>query len=123
MIISKKPNKLFVSLRLLLSAIIFLSLLRQGVFIAQAGSVVIDSVVGSGTVASCTEAALDAALAGGGWVIFNCGPMSATITITSVKTITVDTIIDGAGLITLSAVGVIPSTPLFIVNAAVTLRL
>lgn len=58
-------------------------------------------VVGNGTPASCTEAALNAALAGGGLVTFNCGG-AATITFTYYKTIEADTTIDGGGLITLS---------------------
>src|SRR5437762_13510753 len=41
-------------------------------------------VVGTGTSASCTEAALDACLAGGGSVTFNCGG-AATITVTGGK--------------------------------------
>src|SRR5438046_104447 len=61
-------------------------------------------VVGTGTPASCTESALDAALAGGGMVTFNCGPSPVTITITSAKTISSATSIDGGtrGLITIS---------------------
>lgn len=51
-------------------------------------------VVGTGTTASCTEAALDAALAGGGTIIFNCDG-SKTFTITSEKVITQDTVIQG----------------------------
>lgn len=57
-------------------------------------------VVGSGTPASCTEAALNTALSGGGSVSFNCGG-SHTITLTSQKTISSNTIIDGGGQITL----------------------
>lgn len=45
-----------------------------------------DAVVGSGTSASCSEAALSAALAVGGDISFDCGG-PATITVTSVKTI------------------------------------
>jgi hypothetical protein len=59
-------------------------------------------VVGTGSAASCTEAALDAALAGGGSVTFNCGPNPATITVTSTKTIDADTVIDGGSVVTLS---------------------
>jgi len=40
-------------------------------------------VVGTGTPESCTEAALDAALAGGGLVRFNCGVEPVPITLTS----------------------------------------
>ena len=66
-------------------------------------------VVGSGTPASCTEAALTAALAGGGSVSFNCGG-SHTITLTSEKTVNNSTTIDGGGQITLNGGG---STRLF----------
>jgi hypothetical protein len=58
-------------------------------------------VVGAGTPGSCTEAALDAALVGGGTVTFKCGG-AATITVTSTKTISADTTIDGGSLITIS---------------------
>jgi hypothetical protein len=62
-------------------------------------------VVGTGTGASCTEAALDACLPGGGsfdgTVTFNCGG-AATITVTSSKDISADTTIDGGSLITIS---------------------
>jgi hypothetical protein len=70
--------------------------------------------VGTGTPASCTEAALNAALAAGGSVTFNCGTSPVTITVTSQKTIAVDTNIDGGGLITLSG-GL--TTGVFVVNS------
>jgi len=71
--------------------------------------------VGTGAPADCTEAALDMALGcgapngsppasncnSGATVTFNCGG-SATITITSTKIISADTIIDGGGVITIS---------------------
>ena len=60
------------------------------------------SVVGDGTPSSCTEAALGTALAAGGSITFNCGPSPVTITVTARKTVGVDTILDGGGLITLS---------------------
>ncbi len=63
--------------------------------------------VGTGTPASCTEAALDAALAGGGLVTFDCGPDPVTITVTSEKATTADTSIDGGGRITLSGRGAV----------------
>ncbi len=63
-------------------------------------------VVGDGTPGSCTEAALDAALAGGGSVTFNCGASPITITVTSRKVIGSDTSLDGGGLVTLSGGGV-----------------
>jgi len=66
---------------------------------------VMTCVVGTGTAASCTEAALDACLPGGGsfdgTVAFDCGG-AATITVTSTKTISADTTIDGGSLITIS---------------------
>jgi predicted outer membrane repeat protein len=57
-------------------------------------------VVGTGTAASCTEAAFDTALTGGGSITFSCGG-TATITLTATKDLTVDTDINGGGLITL----------------------
>jgi len=55
-------------------------------------------VVGTGTSASCTEAALDACLPSGasfdGTVTFACGG-AATITVTSTKTISFNTTLDG----------------------------
>ena len=59
-------------------------------------------VVGNGTPQSCTEAALDAALAGGGLVTFDCGPAAHAITVTGAKVIVADTSLDGGSLITLS---------------------
>src|SRR5438876_4157558 len=62
-------------------------------------------VVGTGTSASCTEAALDACLPGvgsfDGTVTFACGG-AATITITSLNDISADTMIDGGNVITIS---------------------
>jgi hypothetical protein len=76
-------------------------------------------VVGTGTPASCTEAALDAALAGGGTVTFDCGGVK-TIVLSNQKTITATTTVDGGGLVTLSGGN---ATPLFRVNAGGTLTL
>ncbi len=64
--------------------------------------------VGNGTPASCTDAALNSALSGGGLVTFNCGPAPVTIDIspgaggTGTKAIATDTTIDGGSLITIS---------------------
>jgi hypothetical protein len=77
-------------------------------------------VVGTGSAASCTEAALDAALAGGGIVTFNCGPAPATITVTSTKMIDADTAIDGGSVVTISGGG---QVRIFIVDPQVTLAL
>jgi hypothetical protein len=61
-------------------------------------------VVGSGTPASCTDAALTTALTGGGTVTFNCGGSPQTIVV-SQKVIAANTTIDGGNLITLSGGG------------------
>src|SRR5438105_3781684 len=61
-------------------------------------------VVGNGTPQSCTEAAFDAALHGGGDISFDCGPLPYSLTLTGFKLITLDTQIDGAGLISITAV-------------------
>ncbi len=70
-------------------------------------------VVGTGVPTSCTEAALDAALGGGGAVSFNCGASPVTITAARPKVIATSTNLDGAGLITLSGGG---TTRLFLVQ-------
>jgi hypothetical protein len=64
-------------------------------------------VVGDGTPASCTEAALDAALAdvGAAAITFDCGAAPHTIAVTAEKAISRDLVIDGGGLITLSGGG------------------
>jgi hypothetical protein len=65
-----------------------------------------DKVVGSGTPASCTSAALGAALAGGGSISFSCGPNPHTIAVATPFDITApETVIDGGGLITLRGQG------------------
>jgi hypothetical protein len=65
-----------------------------------------EGTVGDGTPESCTEAALDTALAGGGLVTFNCGTGMLSIPITSQKMIDEDTEIDGGKLISISGSGV-----------------
>lgn len=59
-------------------------------------------VVGTGSPASCTPAALVQALAGGGTVTFDCGPAAHTIVVPQRQTIAADTTIAGDGRITLS---------------------
>jgi predicted outer membrane repeat protein len=76
-------------------------------------------VVGNGTPASCTEAALVAALSGGGDITFNCGG-AATIPITSSKDISQNTTLHGGGNITLDAGG---TTRIFKLRALTTLAL
>ncbi len=75
------------------------------------------STVGSGA-GSCDEAALDAAIAAGGTIVFDCGPDPATIAITSAKVIQSSTIIDGGGLVTLSGGG---ASRIFLVESEVNL--
>ena len=77
-------------------------------------------LVGSGTSASCTEAALNAALAIGGNITFSCGASPVTITLTSQKAVAVNTSLDGGGLVTLTGGG---TTSLLSVNAGRTLAL
>ncbi len=77
-------------------------------------------VVGTGTPSSCTEAALNLALSGGGGIQFNCGASPHTITLTATKIIAASTTIDGGRKITLSGGDAVR---LFNVNAGVTLTL
>lgn len=67
------------------------------------------TVVGDGTPASCTSAAVVAAVAAGGVITFDCGPDPLTITLEETARVFNDTgpdiVIDGAGLITLSGGG------------------
>ncbi len=60
------------------------------------------AVVGTGTPASCTEAALNAALVLGGDITFDCGAALHSIVLTTYKGIAIPTSIDGGGKITLS---------------------
>lgn len=60
------------------------------------------TVVGNGTPNSCTEDAFSKAIAKAGTITFNCGSSPYTLTLTSEKTISSDTVIDGGNLVTLS---------------------
>jgi hypothetical protein len=65
-----------------------------------------ERVVGSGTAASCTASALREAVAGGGYVTFNCGEAPVSITISSAIEVGQETVVDGgAGNITLDGGG------------------
>jgi hypothetical protein len=77
-------------------------------------------VVGNGTPGSCTEAALNAALVGGGTVTFNCGGSPVSIPITAQKRLTVSTTVDGGNntLVTLDGGA---STRHFVTNDNVSL--
>ena len=63
------------------------------------------NVVGDGTPASCTESAFEAAIAAGGVVTFNCGSSAYRLVLSSTKSITQDTVIDGGNLVTLDGGG------------------
>jgi fibronectin type 3 domain-containing protein len=63
------------------------------------------NVVGDGTPASCTESAFEAAVAAGGVVTFNCGTAPYRLVLSSTKSITKDTVIDGGNLVTLDGGG------------------
>ena len=75
--------------------------------VAAADTSGIAATVGDGSAASCTEAALRAAVEANGVVKFNCGPAPATIAIS--RTIDVpsarDTVIDGENRVTLDGGG------------------
>src|SRR5438552_8565943 len=98
--------------------VLILALLVFATFAATSSTLA--CVVGTGTSASCTEAALDACLPGGGsfdgTVTFACSG-AATITVTSAKTISADTTIDGGSVITISGGGTVQ---VFGVNPGVT---
>lgn len=68
-----------------------------------------DHVIGTGTPASCTSAAVVDAVALGGTITFDCGPDPVTIvmqeTAKVVNNADPDVIIDGGGLVTLSGAG------------------
>ena len=65
-------------------------------------------VIGTGTPASCTSAAVVRAVARGGIIRFNCGPKPVTITMTATAKVVNThrrTVIDGGGKVTLSGGG------------------
>jgi hypothetical protein len=69
-----------------------------------------DRVVGNGTPASCTSAAVVSAVALGGIITFDCGPDHVTIPMAATAKIVNNTgpeiVIDGGGMVTLSGGGV-----------------
>jgi hypothetical protein len=84
-------------------ALIMLVLLVMGGQATPVGAQV--KVVGTGTAASCTYAALNAALPGGGTITFSCGAGAVSISITSSLQISAaNTVIDGGGKVTLQGV-------------------
>jgi hypothetical protein len=67
-----------------------------------------DRVIGTGTAASCTSAAVLSAVTAGGVITFNCGPNPVTITLSDtakVRNSTPKVVIDGGGKVTLSGAG------------------
>ena len=89
-------NKMFSLISMSLFVAIICALFATPFDVYAAGT------VGDGSPESCTEAALDVALTGGGVVDFDCGPAPHTIVITGTKTISNNTQIDGGGLVTIS---------------------
>jgi parallel beta-helix repeat protein len=63
------------------------------------------TVIGDGTPASCTAAALQAAADAGGTIVFACGPSPLTLTVAQAIVFARETVIDGGGLVTLSGGG------------------
>ncbi len=78
--------------------------LLSGLAVLIAPAVQAAGTVGTGTSASCTDAALNTALTGGGLVTFNCGGGAVTVTVLTTQIISLSTTIDGGAgnLITLS---------------------
>jgi hypothetical protein len=67
-----------------------------------------DHVIGNGTPASCTSAAVTAAVAAGGVITFSCGPSPVTITMTAAATVPASSrlvVLDGGGKVTLTGGG------------------
>jgi hypothetical protein len=67
-----------------------------------------DHVVGIGTPASCTSAAVVAAVAAGGIITFNCGPQPVVITMwatAKIRNASPRVVLDGGGRVTLSGAG------------------
>jgi predicted outer membrane repeat protein len=60
--------------------------------------------VGTGTAASCTESAFNAALTTAKQIVFNCGPAPVTITLNATHSITSNLIINGGNKVTLARV-------------------
>lgn len=64
-----------------------------------------DHVVGDGSPGSCTAAALAGAAEAGGVIVFDCGPDPVTIELGSAITFTRESVLDGAGKVTLDGAG------------------
>jgi hypothetical protein len=84
----------------------------SGVYVPPAARAVNTShpshVIGHGTPASCTAAAVVKAVAAGGIITFNCGPQPVTITMTvaaKVVNTSHEVVLDGGGKVTLNGAG------------------
>lgn len=89
-------------MRVLVYRLCILFLLFVAPFIVSVQPASAHGVVGTGSPDTCTEAAFDTALAGGGVVTFNCGAGPLTVPISGTKVINAPTTIDGGGRITIS---------------------
>jgi hypothetical protein len=101
----------------------FLLVLLPALFIAlwMLGLSSSEQARAAGTVAACTEGDLDTALSGGGTVTFSVDCATTPITITAMKTISVNTVIDGSGhTVILDGGG---TRRLFSINRGITLTL
>jgi predicted outer membrane repeat protein len=90
------PRALHALMAVLATTVLLSSFLLQPSVSAQG-----IKTVGNGSAGSCSEAALDAALNGGGTIVFNCGPNPITIRLNTGKKIVANTTIDGGSKITL----------------------
>lgn len=75
--------------------------------------------VGDGTAASCTEKALQDAVADGGYINFNCGDDPLTVDVTAEIEIKNETVVDGENKITLDGGG---NSRIFFVSSALSVR-
>jgi len=100
-------------------AVALLPALMVGLLLGGASTARAAGTVGSGP-GTCDDAGLNAAMAGGGLVTFNCGPGPTTITITLKTLVSGTTTLDGGGLITLDGGGI---HQLFVVSPTATLVL
>ncbi len=76
-------------------------------------------VVGDGTAASCTADALREAVTAGGHVTFDCGDDPVTIEVASAIEVGQETVVDGAGKITLDGGGV---SRIFVTSSSLSVR-
>ena len=81
------------------------SIISCGLNVREVSAIAADQVIGNGTPASCTSAAVVAAVAAGGVIAFDCGPNPITIEMDETARVVNNTgpeiVIDGGGLVTL----------------------